>query len=243
MTREADFQSSFAAAVADPGAATPARLFRDLPGQRDERFSVYRNNVISGLIDALAGSFPVVQRLVGVAFFRAMAREYVVGCPPRSPVLMHYGDRLPAFIAGFPPAAGLPYLGDVAALEAARIRAYHAADRRALAPADVDAAGSIALHPAAQLIRSPFPIHSIWTANQPGSQPVAISLGRAQSVLLTRPEMTVHCHLLEDAQADIIADLTRQDRPLLATADRMPAYRTLAAMGALCDPTEGDHHA
>ena len=48
--------------------------------------------------------------------------------PPRSPLLAIYGDEFADFIAAFEPARELPYLADVARLEAARTRAYHAAD-------------------------------------------------------------------------------------------------------------------
>lgn len=82
------------------------------------RLAVYRNNVVGSLIDALADAFPVAQQLVGVAFFRAMAGVFARQAPPRSRILAHYGEGFAEFIEGFEPARSVPYLADVARLEA-----------------------------------------------------------------------------------------------------------------------------
>ena len=73
MTGFSETQKAFAGAVLDAEAATPASLTRKADGVPARRFGVYRNNVYAGLIDVLAGRFPVVARLVGEEFFRAMA--------------------------------------------------------------------------------------------------------------------------------------------------------------------------
>ncbi|MCJ8238230.1 HvfC/BufC N-terminal domain-containing protein [Peteryoungia algae] len=99
------------------------------------RFAVYRNNVVVSLVDAMASIFPTVQNLVGEDFFRAMARLYVTGHPPTSPLLFTYGKSLPTFLETFAPAADLPFLPDVARVERLWLDAYHAADTRPLDPA------------------------------------------------------------------------------------------------------------
>ena len=128
MNQLADTQNAFACALLDAARAVPATIRGAARRRADRRFAVYRNNVVAGLIDALAQRFPVVCRLVGDEFFRAMARVYVTARPPTSPLMMLYGETFPDFIDEFAPAAALPYLGDVARLELARGRAYHAAD-------------------------------------------------------------------------------------------------------------------
>jgi hypothetical protein len=115
--RLGDVQRAFADAVLDANAAVPTTLSRKAGGVPSRRFGVYRNNVYASLIDVLAGRFAAVMRLVGEEFFRAMARAYVEGEPPRSVVLIRYGASFPTFVAGFPPAASVPYLGDIASLE------------------------------------------------------------------------------------------------------------------------------
>ena len=73
----------------------------------EQRFAVYRNNYLVGLIEALADTFTVTQALVGVAFFQAMARVFVQTQPAQSPLLVGYGEGFGEFIDSFPPAAGL----------------------------------------------------------------------------------------------------------------------------------------
>ena len=60
--------------------------------------------------------------------FPGIARAYVAQHPPRSPILLYYGDSFAYFIYAFAPAAPIPYLGYVARIECARRAAYHAAD-------------------------------------------------------------------------------------------------------------------
>lgn len=115
MNGFADIQRAFAGAVLDTDAAVPAPVSRKAGGVPSQRFGVYRNNVYASLIDVL--DFPVVMCLVGEDFFRTMARAYIEGEPPRSAVLLRYGAGFPAFVAGFPPAAPVPYLADMASLE------------------------------------------------------------------------------------------------------------------------------
>src|SRR5215216_4302562 len=120
-------QSAFAEALLDHSAPVPLPIRGATRRKAERRFVVYRNNVLAGLTSALAARFPVLQRLMGDEFFREMARVYVTVEPPRSPLMMHYGGTFAAFIDGFEPAAPIAYLGDIARLEMARGRAYHAA--------------------------------------------------------------------------------------------------------------------
>jgi len=143
-----------------PAAFAEALLARDFdcpPGLRTwngsdpgRRFAVHRNNLIVSLADALADTYPVVQEMVGEEFFRAMAREFVSVQPPTSPVLAHYGAGFAEFIADFPPAAGLPYLPDLARLELMRVEVYHAADDT----------------PALRVLHSRHAVASLWAAHQ-----------------------------------------------------------------------------
>lgn len=201
LAQQVPSQHDFAAALLGPGLDVPAGL-KDSGGQDTQRrFAVHRNNVVVCLIDALAESFPVTQALVGAEFFRAMARECVVTTPPRSPVLTDYATGFPDFIARFLPAVTVPYLADVARIEALRIRAYHAADAAPIADAGYRqlfetperlAATRVALHPACSWFRSPYATYSIWHAHQ-GLQDMAeariadIDVMRGEDVLIARP--------------------------------------------------------
>ena len=165
-----------------------------------ERLAVYKNNVYSRLIDALAATFPAVERLVGKEFFRYAASEYIGIHAPRSPTLIGYGDRFAAFLGGFAPAASVPYLPDVAELEFNYLEAYHAAEAAAMtmdafdaALADPDRAPALALHPSARLMQSRFPVSRIWELNVQPEPPQGKTHipGETEHLLVIRPRATV----------------------------------------------------
>ncbi|MDO9062036.1 MAG: DNA-binding domain-containing protein, partial [Bradyrhizobium sp.] len=157
----ATYETSFAAALLGTEPAVPPGIATHTAAAVPaRRFAVYRNNVMASLAAALARRYPVIERLVGGEFFGAMARQFVMRHPPRSPLLAQYGDGFADFIAAFEPARELPYLADVARLEAARTRAYHAEDAVPLgaddfAALDAEALGDIRLqlHPSVSILR------------------------------------------------------------------------------------------
>jgi hypothetical protein len=207
----AEALAGFAAALVDPARPVPAGLTARPGADIGRRLAVYRNNVAVGLVDALAAGFPVTGRLVGEEFFRAMAQAFVAGCKPSSPMMFEYGAGFADFIAGFAPAASLPYLADVATLEAARTAAWHAAEAPALPAAalarrvadwtgEALLAARVTAHPAARLVASRHPVGSIWAAHQ-GDDPVPAVDGpwRAETALVTRPAGEVRVRTLEPA--------------------------------------------
>lgn len=197
------FHGGFAAALLDPAQPVPAAIAQQPGASRATRFAIHRNNVVVGLIDALAARFPVTRQLVGDEFFQAMAREFVRGSPPRDPVLWHYGATLPEFIAVFRPAAGLPWLPDVARLERAWSEAWAAAEAAALAAealVGLDAGqlltATAALHPATRLLRAAHPAGSIWSVHQQGQTPRAPEHWVPEDLLVTRPGAEVQVRIL-----------------------------------------------
>lgn len=207
-------QSAFTAAILDPEQAVPAGLVNPDGRPATKRFDVYRNNVAVSLTDALQTGFPVIRKLVGDAFFDALAGVYLRQFPPSSPLMMHYGEKMPVFLRDFPPVAQLPYLSDVARLELGLRTAYHAADATPLAPAALqnlsaqDLMGAhLTLAPAVQLIASPYPIHGIWLANTDPNAPKP--QGGAQTVMISRPEFDPQVDLLSPPAVDFIVALMR----------------------------------
>jgi putative DNA-binding protein len=214
MNRLADLQREFAGAVLDVEAAVPAPLARKDGGAPSRRFGVYRNNVYASLIEVLAGRFPVVARLVGEDFFRAMARVYVEQEPPRSAVLIRYGLSFPEFVASFAPAAPVPYLADVAALEWMWHAAYHAPDAvplplAALAAAVDQAEGAVlTLHPSLGVVSSYYPIVSIFELNaQDGDVPPTRLEAGGEDALVVRPRLDVEVRRLPEGGAPFILAL------------------------------------
>jgi hypothetical protein len=206
-------QKAFAGAVLDADAAVPASLARKVKGAPARRFGVYRNNVYAGLINVLAGRFPVVARLVGDEFFRAMARDYIEREPPSSAVLLRYGAGFPGFIAGFSQAATVPYLADMAALEWLRHSAYHAADAVPLplqvlaSAADRAADAVLALHPSLGVVRSCYPIVSIYELNVENGDVPHARLAGSEDALVRRSGLRVEINRLAEGGAPFILAL------------------------------------
>jgi hypothetical protein len=211
-------QADFAAALLDPALACPEGLHAYNGSDPTTRFAVHRNNVVSSLLDALADTFPVVQELVGVEFFRAMAAVFVRRSPPRSSILAHYGHEFPQFIAGFEPADAVPYLADMAALELARVRAYHAADADALAPqplrhalSDASRIGElrVAFHPSVSIVSSPFAVVSLWAAHQSPDDTAAIDIDHPEQAIVLRAGLAVLVLRLPAGGAEFAQGLMR----------------------------------
>lgn len=204
-------QTLFAQALLDPAAALPPGLVYAQGRPAPRRFAVYRNNVAGSLTRALEAGFPTVRALVGDDFFAAMALVFLRAHPPRSRMLMLYGDSFPAFLAGFPPVAHLAYLPDVARLELALRDSYHAADSTPLPEAEfqrllsTDIAGlRLMLAPSLRLLRSDWPVVSIWAAHHDGGDPPRPG---AEDALILRPEFDPRPHRLPVGGAAFVAGL------------------------------------
>lgn len=218
---------------------TPLGLAASAPDEVGRRFAVYRNNVQHGLTRALAARFPVIEALVGAEFFTAMARVFAAEAPPRDPVLLRWGEALPGFLDRFPPVAHLPWLSDVARLELARGRAYHAADAapvmpEALAVPDVEAL-RFQLHPSVELFASPHPAVGIWQAHQPGAERGPLSAGPENALICRQQDFAVLVAPLDQGTHDVLAALA-QGQPLgraAALADPTPALTLLVRHGLI----------
>jgi hypothetical protein len=202
-----DLQTEFAAALLDehPKMGERVRAGRFPAAQH---FQVYRNNLVEGLTGALRAVYPVVEKLVGDGFFRYAAHEYLRAHRPRSGNLHDFGDAFASFLAGFAPAAQLPYLPDMARLEWAWHQAFHAADapefdfaRLGAVPAERHETLRFVLHPSAHLLASDFPIVRIFEINQEsygGDTSVDLGEGGVR-VLVIRRELTVYVEPLAAA--------------------------------------------
>lgn len=207
-------QRIFSSALLDPTLPCPDG-FRTWNGSDPaRRFAVYRNNVCTSLVDALADTFPVVQALVGEEFFRAMALLYVRSSPPTSPVLAFYGQHFPEFVESFEPAAGLPYLSDLARLETIRVRAYHSADASPVSHAELTAVMAqpelvhsrrLRFLPSVEWLRSRYPVATLWAAHQQPEVDLSdIDLGEPQDVLVLRSVHEVLVLVLSPGLADFM---------------------------------------
>lgn len=252
MPAHRDLIAAFAGGLAD-GRLPPGLTAGD-PAEADRRFAVYCNNVAVGLSEALARRFPAIRRLVGETFFRALARAYIAVEPPPSPVLLAWGEGFPAFLDGFPPLAAYPYLGDVARIEWARGRAFHAADAEPLAPAALAAAladpatARLALHPSVQVLTLRYAAVTIWRANRRDGAPGPLRADGAEIALILRdPSFEVPVRAIGAADAAFVRAVAAGATVLAAVEaglavaddhDPRPLLAHLAGAGALISPDE-----
>ena len=188
------YAAAFAACLLDPDRNAPENIAAPGGGR-----------AAKSLVNALADIYPATARIAGEEFFRAMALVFARSSPPRSRVLSEYGHDFPGFIAGFEPAARMPYLADVARLERAWLDAYHAADAPPLDPRALGelppedlASARFTPHPAMRLVRSRFAVVSILEANRGDAGNAGRIRGDvAEDALVTRPRARVEVRRLE----------------------------------------------
>lgn len=190
-----DLQTAFASAMFGKGDDALRTCIVSRGAGRDERLSVYRNNMHHNYCEALRAVYPVVERLVGERFFDYAADSYLHRYPSASGDIHGFGNQFHQFLLEFPPAAQLAYLPDVARLEWAMHEVFHAPDHAPLAlerlqemPQTDYAALRFALHPACRLLSSPYPLHTIWKMNQPSEEgdDMLVIGGEGVSILIRR---------------------------------------------------------
>ncbi len=213
----AGFQQDFSRALfqRDDEPVLPL-LSGDLESLNRQRLDIYRNNVFHSLGTALGDLYPVIKRLVGEPFFMATAAEYIRQRPPDRAAMVFFGGDFPVFLQDFTPARDLVYLADVARLELAWHRAYHAEDRdpltaTALAAIDPDqlAKSCLRLHPSVQLLSSRYPVLKIWLANQEGADdqvPIDLDAG-GEAVCIHRPVLEVQVLKLDTGTVELLRGL------------------------------------
>lgn len=222
---------------------------------------VYRHNVFESLAGALKAVYPVVERLVGTGFFAYAADSYIRAHPPTSGNLHDFGERFADFLAAFAPAQHLTYLPDVARLEWAWHRAFHAAEHAplalerlaAVAPAAY-AALRFALHPSVHLLASDYPLRRIWQVNQPGyaGDPAVDLAEGGVRLLIARPGLDVGIETLNAGDHALLRgfaagqDFGAASQAALAAQpeyDLPAALRNYVARGVVVDfSITGDSH-
>jgi Putative DNA-binding domain len=169
-------QAAFGRCVrsATPG-ATDLQLLAGSDDNRafSEQVDVYRNNAWQFFLRALERTYPVTQRRVGAGFFRQLAHEYRASHPSRRGDLHWIGEAFPPWLAARLTDTGYDWLADLAQLEWACEESVAAAYLEpvgldSLEGVDAEALPHLALQwqPSLRLVTSPFPIWSVWHANQ-----------------------------------------------------------------------------
>jgi hypothetical protein len=183
-----DLQHSFAAALRDPGMACDVTPEANL--------DVYRNNREAQFRTVLGISFPVLRRRVGEGYFRQLAHRYGRAHPSRSGDLHWIGRDFPDFLASHLADTKYGWLADLARLEWLRELAAIAAPRPPVAAAALTGYSPdqlerlrFELQPSLGLLKSDYPVYSVWFANQvENAPPVDQSVGPERGMVLPRDD-------------------------------------------------------
>jgi hypothetical protein len=118
-------------------------------------------------------------------------------------------------LRGIGQGAAANYLADVAEIESARTRAYHAADAAPLSRAAFNAVPTdewpelrIALHPSIALLKSDFPVVSIWRANLYANDNT-LDVWKPEYALIARPHLEVEVRIISAGVYEFIAALAQ----------------------------------
>jgi hypothetical protein len=191
-----ELQRSFAGAVF-AGDGAPADFAVDGAIRGADRIAIYRNAMFANYRKALGATYAVVLRLVGAPFFNTAVDAYVRAHASTCGDLNVYGDAFGEFLAGYPYAANLPYLPDVARLEWAIDEAQRAGDvvhepegvlaALAAVPPERLTDVELRLGPSCRLVASEYPILRLWQVNQPAHEgDDTVDLGAGGDALLVR---------------------------------------------------------
>lgn len=201
-------QTAFHSGLLNPALPIPEGLEDGRSQPAGRRYGVYRNNVTVSLREALAEGFPSLVGLIGRESFDHVARAYLRQSPPTSPLMMHYGAELPEFVASLEQLKHLPYLADVGRIDVAMRRSYHAADSSGIDVKELQVLDEATLlsttfcfAPSMILLRSPWPIGSIWHYTMRGGDKPS---GTAQDVVILRAEYDPEPFILGPGAGDVL---------------------------------------
>ncbi len=226
---------------APPGLAMPGLKSGAVGEFTDEqRLQIYRNNYRISLREALAGVYPVVQKLVGEEFFHHAAREYVLQHPSHRGNLHHYGADFATFLQGFPGLEELVYLPDVARLEWAHHQVFHATEDRALRLSALAALDEQAMmevcfvvSDACRLLVSDYPVVKIWQLNQAVGTQETLSLdeGGVRCVVI-RHGCDIEFHVLDEGGFTLLETLA-QGKSFARACEAALAVETACDIGGV----------
>jgi hypothetical protein len=195
---------------------TPAvRIAQPPRGERDERLAVYTNGYAARVQEALEESFPAVTHVVGHRATHALVARYIPALTRHSYNLNDVGAELPDFLGSDALSRQFPFLPDLAKLEWAVTRAFHAHDRT---PLDLGPLATwteerwhgavLQFQPSVALVCSQWPVRDLWEARETPIEKIDIDLReRPDRVLVRRAGLGVHCESVSDDEAKVLAAL------------------------------------
>jgi hypothetical protein len=166
----------------------------------------------------LADIYGTVRRVLGEQGFFDSVWEYLWSNPPSTYNLNNVGGNYPQFLTSYEEAQPWAFLPDLASLEWALDRCFHAKTLTPLTPealkqtfpnAEAIADAPFKFQETVFLIRSPHPIYQIWDATEVESDRAfqASFKGQGQQVLIYRVGTLPHVKPLNPAQFELLREL------------------------------------
>lgn len=226
-----DFQDRFQRAILD-GDDT---ILRDIPdGPRETKtnlLGIYRDAYGLRLIEVLGNDHEMLRSYMGDDGFRAMARDYIAGCPSQHSNARWFSQRLPDFLREAEPYSDRPALADLAALERALNDAFDGADAAVLDLPDLAAIPpaswgelSFKCHPTAACIALQSNAAEIWAALKSEKEPPASELApEAKRILVWRHDTTAMFREIACEEAMMWAEIAKGAR-FDALCEMLAAY-------------------
>lgn len=229
----AELQHAFAAAIVDGGAPALEPWIAARGIAPAARLRIYRHANLAIHVDALATSFPTLQRLLGAECFDGLATRHAAYRGHRNGNLQDYGTDFADFLADQPETAAWPWLADVAKLEWLRQQVALAADEAAadawaLLAAFAGAGHDPRLRPCVRVLSSASAVLDLWRYGQAADDTghdAAFDPAAPQNVLLWREGGQVAMCEIAAAQAAFVCALLREvslDRALEAARSADP---------------------
>lgn len=196
-----ELQSRFFRSIAgslDPAVPQFVRGWEQL--EPEERINIYARMYHARLLDALREDFPCVAALLGFERFSALVRSYLAQYPSTHPSLRYIGRSFPEFLnTATEELESLPFLADLARLEWTRLEMFDAPEVELLQLAQLQTIPPaqwpelrFRLIPACHVLRSPWPIHEIWTTAVASSSPHACGDPAETAIRVWRQDFTVY---------------------------------------------------
>jgi len=191
-----------------PERALDAIIAGDARASAVERLDVYANMYFFRILDVLRADYPKLVAMLGDGAFHDLATGYLQAHPSRHPSLRYVGAALPGFVTGHAAAATRPWLGELAALEWARVDVFDRADAEVLAreslaglaPGDFAELRLVAV-PASALVPAAFAVEDPWRAVEAGAAPEPPARAAdGHAVLVWRRGQVVQHRAVEDGE-------------------------------------------
>lgn len=176
------------------------------------RLGAYTGGYPARLEESLAETFPALRHVLGADTFHRLVHRYLPYVPAGIYNLNDVGGNLPAWLSGDESARAVPLAVDLARLELAVQRAFHATPLPAFDPAPLAAwtleqwdAAVLRFQPAVVLVRSPWPIHDVWEARKQARDTIDIVVqGRPQNVVVYRVGFRVAAEIVAADEAALL---------------------------------------